>query len=239
MTVLSESAPSKGIVWGVRVSSVTSAEAPVLRSCKDSGALDLLPTRPHAMAQRRTIIHSSVALFEEWIMKVGAHVFALALVTLIWTWGLSGCSQRDPVTVTTSETRNQEAAESDQRAPHAEAKTDGHQREVHGQHEHHQDHGPKPDEQQHHGHQHHGHQHHGHGEHRDEPPPEARVKVGDKVPDFSVRTLDGKSVQLSELQKDAKRTASGAVVLSFWCSTCHSCRDMEHLLAKLNKDYEG
>src|SRR5262249_46211531 len=32
---------------------------------------------------------------------------------------------------------------------------------------------------------------------------------------------------------------NGVVVLSFWCTTCHSCRDVEGLLAKLDKDYEG
>lgn len=83
----------------------------------------------------------------------------------------------------------------------------------------------------HHAHGDHGH-HHGH-EHSDEAPPQARVKVGDKVPDFSVHTLDGKSVPLSEL------AATSPIVLTFWCSTCHSCRDMEHLVAKLHKDYQG
>ena len=65
------------------------------------------------------------------------------------------------------------------------------------------------------------------------------VKVGDKVPDFSVKTLDGKSVKLSELQKDDKRTKDGVVVLTFWCSTCHSCRHVEAHLDKLAKDYSG
>jgi peroxiredoxin len=68
---------------------------------------------------------------------------------------------------------------------------------------------------------------------------EAAVTVGNKVPDFSVRTLDDKSVKLSELQKDQKRTKTGVVVLSFWCSTCPSCRREEHQLDKLAKDYEG
>ena len=101
------------------------------------------------------------------------------------------------------------------------------------------------DFEQKHDHKKHGHtrgEHKGHkdGAHHDkETAPHGSVKVGDKVPDFSVRTLDGKSVKLSELQKDAKRTTNGVVVLSFWCTTCHSCRDVEHLLAKLCKDYEG
>jgi thiol-disulfide isomerase/thioredoxin len=65
------------------------------------------------------------------------------------------------------------------------------------------------------------------------------VAVGEKIPDFSVRALDGKAVKLSELQKDKKRTKTGVVVLSFWCSTCSSCRRVEHPLDKLAKDYQG
>src|SRR5262245_32988933 len=65
------------------------------------------------------------------------------------------------------------------------------------------------------------------------------IKVGEKVPELSVRTLDGMTVKLSELQKDAKRAKSGVVVLSFWCTTCGSCRRVEHRLDKLAKDYEG
>jgi thiol-disulfide isomerase/thioredoxin len=65
------------------------------------------------------------------------------------------------------------------------------------------------------------------------------ITVGDKVPDFSVQTLEGKSRKLSDLQKDDKRTKNGIVVLSFWCSTCSSCRRVEHDLDKLAKDYDG
>src|SRR5262249_14292129 len=71
------------------------------------------------------------------------------------------------------------------------------------------------------------------------PKREGGVTVGEKVPDFSVRTLDDKAVKLSELQKDAKRTTKGIVVLSFWCSTCSSCRRVEQHLDKLAKDYQG
>jgi thiol-disulfide isomerase/thioredoxin len=65
------------------------------------------------------------------------------------------------------------------------------------------------------------------------------VAVGGKVPDFSVRTLDGKDVKLGEVRKDPKRTKTGVVVLSFWCSTCGSCRRVEPQLDKLARDYEG
>src|SRR5262245_17391644 len=73
----------------------------------------------------------------------------------------------------------------------------------------------------------------------DSPRPKGSIGVGEKVPDFSVRTLDGKAVKLSELQKDQKRTKSGIIVLSFWCSTCSSCRRVEQFLDKLAKDYAG
>jgi peroxiredoxin len=71
------------------------------------------------------------------------------------------------------------------------------------------------------------------------PKRDGAIAVGEKVPDFSVGTLDGKTVKLSELQKDERRTKQGIVVLSFWCSTCSSCRRVEHDLDKLAKDYQG
>jgi thiol-disulfide isomerase/thioredoxin len=66
-----------------------------------------------------------------------------------------------------------------------------------------------------------------------------KIKVGHVVPNVAVRTLEGKSVKLTELQKDAKRSKSGVIALSFWCTTCSSCRGVEHQLAKLSKKYEG
>ena len=72
-----------------------------------------------------------------------------------------------------------------------------------------------------------------------EPAHKHPIKVGDKVPDLSMKSLDGKIVKLSELQKDEKRTKKGIVVLSFWCSTCHSCRHVEAHLGKLAKEYAG
>jgi thiol-disulfide isomerase/thioredoxin len=59
------------------------------------------------------------------------------------------------------------------------------------------------------------------------------------VPDFSVRALDGKTIKLSELRKDQRQTRKGVVVLSFWCSTCHSCRRVEPHLDRLARDYKG
>jgi peroxiredoxin len=162
-------------------------------------------------------------------MRVGTDVLAVALLTLISTWGLSGCSKQEPAPTTNTDTSNKEAVKGNEHARHAEPKTADHKGEEHARHEDNKDLGHKSGE----------HKHHEHGERRDETPQQGRVKVGDKVPDFSVQTLDGKSVKLSELQKDAKSTRNGVVVLSFWCTTCHSCRDVEELLAKLYKEYEG
>jgi peroxiredoxin len=71
------------------------------------------------------------------------------------------------------------------------------------------------------------------------PARKGEIAVGDRVPDFAVRTLDGKTVKLSDVQKNQKGTKKGVVVLSFWCSTCSSCRHVERHLDKLARDYEG
>lgn len=163
-------------------------------------------------------------------MKVGTHMFGLALLALISTWGLSGCSKKEHATTTLADTLNKEAAKADERAQHAEAQTAGHKQEEHGKHDHHKNDGHKRSEHKH---------QKGGGHHDEEAALQGQVKVGDSVPDFSVQTLDGKSVKLSELQKDERWTKNGVVVLSFWCTTCHSCRDVDHLLAKLSKDYGG
>ena len=52
-------------------------------------------------------------------------------------------------------------------------------------------------------------------------------------------TLNGKKWQLSELRKESKLTGDGTIVLTFWCSFCHSCRDVEQALDKLAKTYRG
>lgn len=160
-------------------------------------------------------------------MNLGTKVFALSLLTVVSTWGLSGCSKKEPTT-TNTQARNKEAEKGGDHAKHAEAKTASHQGAEHGKLDHHKA-----------GHKGGEHKDHKHGGHHEETPPQGKVKVGDKVPDFSVRTLDGKSAKLSDLQKDETRTKKGVVVLSFWCTTCHSCRDVEELLAKLSKDYAG
>ena len=64
------------------------------------------------------------------------------------------------------------------------------------------------------------------------------VSIGDRVPDFEV-TLDGRTWTLSELQKNRDLTLDGTLVLTFWCSFCHSCRDMEQELNRLAGQYRG
>lgn len=165
-------------------------------------------------------------------MKVWTNLSAMALLTLVSTWGLSGCSKKEP-TATKSATEKKETGKDDEHAKHGEPKKGGAKDEEHAKHDDHKQDAHKKGE-------------HKKGEHKDHKQGEhhgkaltAVVKVGDKVPDFSVGTVDGKTVKLSELQKDEKQTPKGVVVLSFWCTTCHSCRHVEPALGKLAKDYEG
>ncbi len=62
-----------------------------------------------------------------------------------------------------------------------------------------------------------------------------RLIVGDKVPDFEVTDLTGKTVKLSHLQK---RTESGVVSLTFWCTFCHSCRMMDARFQKAAAEFK-
>ncbi len=64
------------------------------------------------------------------------------------------------------------------------------------------------------------------------------LKVGDKATALAPADLSGKSLTLADLQRgsDGKKLP---VVLTFWCSFCHSCRHMEHDLDKLAAEYRG
>jgi len=86
-----------------------------------------------------------------------------------------------------------------------------------------------------HGHKAGGHGHSGEQQAGDD---SKRIAVGDKVPEFEV-TIDGKKFKLSELRKNTALTEDGTLVLTFWCSFCHSCRHVEHQLDKLAKQYKG
>jgi peroxiredoxin len=65
---------------------------------------------------------------------------------------------------------------------------------------------------------------------RQEPVP---LAIGEPVPDFAVRDLQGKTHRLSDLRKQTK---SGIVSLTFWCSFCHSCRPVEARLNRFARD---
>ena len=81
--------------------------------------------------------------------------------------------------------------------------------------------------------------HHQHGGSNHESHDDGRkIAIGDKVPDFDV-TIDGKKWMLSELRQSRELTADGTLVLTFWCSFCHSCRHVEHSLDALAKEYRG
>jgi len=64
--------------------------------------------------------------------------------------------------------------------------------------------------------------------------PAKAVAVGEKVPEFTVTDLAGKTLRLADLQKKSK---SGLVTLTFWCTICTSCRGMEGRLEKLHQTY--
>lgn len=60
-------------------------------------------------------------------------------------------------------------------------------------------------------------------------------QAGEAVKDFEVADLTGKVWKLSELQK---KTESGIVCLTFWCTFCHSCRQMDGRFQALAADYK-
>jgi thiol-disulfide isomerase/thioredoxin len=85
--------------------------------------------------------------------------------------------------------------------------------------------------------------HHGHGSHKHPVEHHAglestHIAIGDKVPDFEF-SIDGEKLTLSDLQKNTSITEDGTLVLTFWCSFCHSCRHVEHGLDTLAKQYQG
>src|SRR5688572_4072638 len=62
------------------------------------------------------------------------------------------------------------------------------------------------------------------------------LAVGDAVPDFTLRDVEGKIHRLSDLRKQTK---SGIVSLTFWCSFCHSCRHVEARLDQFAQDHKN
>jgi thiol-disulfide isomerase/thioredoxin len=100
---------------------------------------------------------------------------------------------------------------------------------------------PSPkDGKAHENHKNHHHAGNGHHEHarKSTTPKIPALKIGEKVPDFEV-TIGGKKWKLSELQKNKEMSKDGTLVLTFWCSFCHSCRHVEHRLDELAQHYRG
>ena len=69
--------------------------------------------------------------------------------------------------------------------------------------------------------------------------PRKSISVGDKVPDLVLEDLLGKSWQLSELHQKAELKNRSVVVLTFWCSFCHSCRHVEAELDQFTQAHKG
>jgi peroxiredoxin len=51
-------------------------------------------------------------------------------------------------------------------------------------------------------------------------------RPGEEVQDFTVTNMTGETLRLGSLRRTAD-TPGKIVVLTFWCTTCHSCRDIE------------
>ena len=64
------------------------------------------------------------------------------------------------------------------------------------------------------------------------------ISIGDKVPDFEV-TINDQKWTLNQLRNNTKLTDDGTIVLTFWCSFCHSCRDVDQGLNQLAQQYKG
>lgn len=70
---------------------------------------------------------------------------------------------------------------------------------------------------------------HGHGDHGQD----KSSRVGQEVQDFALTDNDGKVFRLGELRKSKE-----IAVLTFWCTTCMSCRQMEKDFEKKAKEYK-
>jgi len=74
-------------------------------------------------------------------------------------------------------------------------------------------------------------QDHGHGN------PERQKLLGTEIKDFSLTDSTGKAFQLSSLRRTEKNKGTMAV-LTFWCTTCVSCREIEKDFNRRAREYK-
>ncbi len=68
----------------------------------------------------------------------------------------------------------------------------------------------------------------------------AALNKGAKAPDFKLKTIDGKTISLSQIRKDPnKKGAYRVVLLDFWKTTCPPCLSELPNYQKLSKKYAG
>lgn len=66
----------------------------------------------------------------------------------------------------------------------------------------------------------------------------AALNKGAKAPDFKLKSINGKTMTLSQIRMDpAKKGASRVVVLDFWATTCPPCIEELPNYQKLHKKY--
>ena len=68
----------------------------------------------------------------------------------------------------------------------------------------------------------------------------AALSKGAKAPDFKLKTIDGKTLSLSQIRKDPnKKGAYRVVLLDFWKTTCPPCLSELPHFQKLHQKYGG
>ena len=70
------------------------------------------------------------------------------------------------------------------------------------------------------------------------PQEHAQPRIGEEIKDFVLSDSSAKAFRLGGLRRtdDAKGKIA---VLTFWCTTCHSCRGIEKGFAKKAREYDG
>ena len=58
--------------------------------------------------------------------------------------------------------------------------------------------------------------------------------IGETLPNFEFRETNGKQIELNDLKASSP---TGVVMLTFWCTSCGSCRKTENYLRDLTERY--